>query len=68
MTSKGDWRRLRGRAVRVTASGVEYRGVVVELGEEALLLRGDSGFREIPWTRITQIDEAPAGPAPKLRR
>lgn len=53
----GDWRRLVHKPVVVRASGVEYRGVVVELGERALLLRTPSGHLEIPWDRVTSLRE-----------
>jgi len=56
-----DWNRLRGRRVRVQASGVTYRGVVVEMGESSLVLRTESGVQEIPWERIAQVEEEPAG-------
>ncbi|MDW7709269.1 MAG: hypothetical protein SCH98_02250 [Deferrisomatales bacterium] len=56
-----EWRRLRGTQVRVTASGVEYRGIVVEMGEEALVLRSPTGMLEIPWDRVTHLEESPGG-------
>ncbi len=62
----GDWRRLVGRPVVVTASGVEYRGVVVELGEHALMLRTPSGHLEIPWERVTSLAEDEGGKAGRL--
>lgn len=52
-----DWSRLGGRTVRVVASGVEYRGVVVEMGEGALMLRSSTGMLEIPWERISHVEE-----------
>ncbi len=52
-----DWRHLRGKEVTVLAGGIEYRGVVVELGETALLLRAPTGHREIPWETITRVAE-----------
>lgn len=55
-----DWRRLTGKAVRVVAAGVEYRGIVAELGETALLLRGLGGAVEIPWERVTSLEEDPS--------
>jgi hypothetical protein len=61
MNGKKDWRRLKGRHVVVVASGVEYRGLVVELGETSLLLRSPAGHREIDWERITRVTEV-AGP------
>lgn len=59
------WSNLRGREVTVLASGIRYRGTVVEMGEESLLLRSATGFREIPWERVTRIEEVaePSGPA-----
>jgi len=57
-----EWHRLRGRRVQVHASGVAYRGVVVEMGEASLLLRSDSGMQEIPWDRISQVAEEPGDP------
>jgi autotransporter translocation and assembly factor TamB len=58
-----DWRQLTGKAVRVMASGVEYRGVVVELGETAVLLHGLTGAVEIPWERVTSLEEDPNAPS-----
>ena len=60
MNGKEDWRRLKGRHVVVVASGVEYRGLVVELGETSLLLRSSGGHREIDWERITRMTEIAA--------
>ena len=60
MNGKKDWRRLKGRHVVVVASGVEYRGQVVELGETSLLLRSSAGHREIDWERITGMAEIAA--------
>jgi len=57
-----EWHRLRGRRVRVHASGVAYLGVVVEMGETSLLLRSDLGMQEIPWDRISQVEKEPKGP------
>lgn len=57
-----DWRRLQGKAVRVIAAGMEYRGVLVELGEGALVLRSPTGVREIPWETVSQVrEDGPAG-------
>lgn len=56
-----DWRNLRGKSVVVHASGITYRGTVVEAGVATLLLRAASGFREIPWEKIQRVEEAPAG-------
>ncbi len=64
MTGRSDWRRLTGKPVRVTALGVEFRGVVVEMGERGLLLRTQTGYREIPWDRITSVRELPDAGAP----
>lgn len=61
-----DWKRLRGKTVAVLADGVEYRGTVVELGLESLVLRGAAGMREIPWDRIGRVAEVPPA-APRLR-
>lgn len=66
-----DWRHLTGKSVRVQASGITYRGVVVELGISSLILKGPGGFQEIPWERITLLEEdrdsgsssGPAGPS-----
>lgn len=52
-----DWHRLRGHKVRVLASGVAHRGVVVEMGEDSLVLRTETGIQEIPWDRISQVVE-----------
>jgi hypothetical protein len=52
-----DWRYLKGKKVLVHASGIVYRGVVVELGPSSLVLKGTTGFQEIPWERITRMEE-----------
>lgn len=52
-----DWRRIRGKKVTVHALGVAYRGTVVEMGEKTLVLKGRGGFQEIPWDRISRIEE-----------
>ena len=62
MTGRSDWRRLTGKRVSVTALGVEFRGVVVEMGERGILLRTPSGYREIPWDRISSVRELPFPP------
>ena len=62
-----DWKHLRGKSVIVHASGIVYRGVVVELGVSNLLLRAPAGFREIPWERVTRIVESPPGPRGGVR-
>ncbi len=58
-----DWRRLVGREVSVTASGLLYRGKVVELGPHSLLLKTVTGVREIPWERITRVTESGGAPS-----
>ena len=52
-----DWQHLKGKKVVVNAGGIQYRGVVMELGERTLLLRAAGGHREIPWERITRMQE-----------
>ncbi|RMG89554.1 MAG: hypothetical protein D6708_09785 [Candidatus Dadabacteria bacterium] len=59
-----DWRHLTGKPVVVVAAGVEHRGVAVEMGERGILLRTPSGFREIPWDRITALRPDPAAGRP----
>ena len=56
-----EWHRLRGKRVRVHASGVIYRGVLLEMGEGSLVLRTESTVQEIPWDRISQVAEEPEG-------
>lgn len=58
-----DWRNLKGKSVVVQASGVTYRGTVVEAGVSSLLLRAASGFREIPWEAIQRVEEVPGAGA-----
>ena len=60
-----EWRHLKGKRVVVSAAGVEYRGVVIELGESTLLLRAAGGHREIPWERVTAMREDRGGSAPR---
>lgn len=59
-----DWRHLKGKRVIVTAGGVEYRGTVWELGEQTLVLRAAAGHQEIPWERVTRIQEQSGTAAP----
>ena len=61
-----DWRNLGGKNVTVHAQGIIYRGTVVEMGETSLLLKAAVGFREIPWDRITGIEEADSNLGPDL--
>lgn len=55
------WQELRGQTVVVHALACVYRGTVVELGEDALVLRGASGYREIPWVAVQRIERARSG-------
>ncbi len=64
MSGPSDWRGLTGKQVAVTALGVEFRGVVVEMGERGILLRTQSGYREIPWDRISSVRKTPGPGAP----
>lgn len=56
-------RNLKGKQVTVHASGTVYRGTVVEMGEDTLVLRAAGGFREIPWDRVTRVTDEGAGDA-----
>jgi hypothetical protein len=58
-----EWRHLKGKHVAVHAFGTVYRGVVVELGAASLLLKGVAGALEVPWERVTRVEETEA---PKL--
>jgi hypothetical protein len=64
-----DWRYLTGKKVLIQASGITYRGTMVEMGVSSVILKGPEGFQEIPWTRITRMEEdrgsgpGPAGPS-----
>lgn len=52
---------LKGKKVVVLSAGVEYRGKVVEMGVDALVLSSASGFTEIPWEKVTKIEEEGQG-------
>jgi len=54
-------RDLKGKKVVVLSSGFEFRGVVVEMGSDALVLSSSMGVKEIPWDRVTKIEEDGAG-------
>ncbi len=53
----GDVRGLVGKRVVVKAAGVEYRGVLVELGLRDLVLRTRLGVQQIPWERVGRVIE-----------
>ena len=48
---------LTGKQVTVLASGVVYSGRLVEMNETSLLLRADTGFREIALDQVTRVEE-----------
>lgn len=52
---------FKGKKVVVLSSGIEFRGVVVEMGSDALVLSSPMGVKEIPWGRVTKIEEEGAG-------
>jgi hypothetical protein len=51
-----NWRNYQGREVVVHASGVTYRGVMVEMTETSILLRAETGHREVPMESITLVE------------
>ncbi len=53
----GDLRRLVGKRVVVKAAGVEYRGVLVELGVRDLVLRTRLGVQQVPWDQVGRVFE-----------
>lgn len=52
---------LTGKEVVVHASGMTYAGRLVEMGETSLLLRAETGFREVPLNQVTRVEERGGG-------
>ena len=57
---------LTGKQVVVYASGVTYKGRLIEMNETSLMLRAETGFREILLNQVTRVEEiaSPTGSAP----
>lgn len=53
--SSGPLARLKGKRVVVRARGVEYRGTLVEVAPEEIVLRAASGWLTIPAGNISQV-------------
>lgn len=49
---------LTGKEVEVSANGIIYRGVLVEIGETDVHLRSETGYIIIPIDRILEISAA----------
>ncbi len=47
--------KLKRKRVEVRAGGFLYRGILVEVTEEELTLRADTGFVAIPMERVTSV-------------
>ncbi|BCA80937.1 hypothetical protein [Desulfuromonas sp. AOP6] len=46
---------LLGKEVEVRAAGLTYRGVLVEVGEEILFLRGPLSFHQIAMDKVAEV-------------
>jgi len=46
---------LIGKQVEVTASGISYFGVLVEIGETEVHLQAETGWISIPMDQVTDI-------------
>jgi len=46
---------LLGKEVEVRTAGLTYRGVLVEVGEEILFLRGPLSFHQITMDRVAEV-------------
>ncbi len=51
-----NWKNYTGREVIVMAGGISYSGTLVEMSENAVVLRSSAGFREIPMERVTSLE------------
>lgn len=50
-----------GKEVVITAQGTTYQGVLVEMTDDAILLRADTGYCEIRMAQVTRLE--PVGKA-----
>lgn len=60
---------LQGKEVEVVASGVTYRGVLIEVSEETVHLKTEMQWVSVPVAAVSEIrgvDEAPADSVEKF--
>jgi hypothetical protein len=53
-----NWKNFTGKEVIVYASGVTYRGKLIEMNESSILLRASTGHREIPLEGVSRMELA----------
>lgn len=53
--------KLKNKRVVVTANGIRYRGVLKEITEEAITLKGLTGWASVPLDKVTSVVEEGAG-------
>ncbi len=49
---------LTGKEVVVTANGITYRGILIEVGETEVYLQSETGWIAIPTENVVDIREA----------
>ena len=49
---------LKGKEVEVTALGISYQGVLVEIGETEVHLQSETGWIVIPMDQVSDIKAA----------
>ena len=51
------WNNLAGKRVRVQTTCATFEGVLVEMNETAVLLRADTGHREVDMSQVIRMEE-----------
>jgi hypothetical protein len=62
-----NWNDFRGKDVVIQAGGTAYRGRMVEMTAEAILLKAEGGYREIQMDKVTRIELAGADTSSGIR-
>lgn len=57
------YQHLAGKRVEMKAAGLIYRGIFVEMTDEDVKLRGETGWIILDVTRVTRIEEAGREPS-----
>lgn len=51
------WRDLTGKEVVVQTAGMRYEGKLIEMTDVSLILKGVTGYREVPMDKIVRVEE-----------
>ena len=54
---KGQIEEMKGKKVEVTYNGLNYRGVLIEVTEDGIDLKGDEGWIVLPMEGVTLIKQ-----------